>query len=121
MNRYLTTFVLLIIHGIVTDAALIKYEKTLKLVKKVCFESEILGEAMKVKSSEAVVILDKLVEAIHNNKDHLSELDGKIGDGDHGVNMDICFYYSYLLCIIYISNHYKIKYIMSNGIIMSCN
>ena len=33
-------------------------------------------------------ILQKLVEAIQQSKDYLSEIDGLIGDGDHGVNMN---------------------------------
>ena len=28
-----------------------------------------------------------LVQTIIDNKAHLSEVDGKIGDGDHGINM----------------------------------
>src|SRR5260370_16810943 len=28
-----------------------------------------------------------LVQVIENNKGYLSEIDGKIGDGDHGINM----------------------------------
>jgi dihydroxyacetone kinase-like protein len=33
-------------------------------------------------------ILLKMVKAIQENKDYLSELDGLIGDGDHGMNMN---------------------------------
>jgi dihydroxyacetone kinase-like protein len=33
-------------------------------------------------------VLLKIVEAVRQNKDYLSELDGLIGDGDHGVNMN---------------------------------
>ena len=33
-------------------------------------------------------IVGDLVKAIHDNKDYLSEIDGKIGDGDHGINMN---------------------------------
>jgi dihydroxyacetone kinase phosphoprotein-dependent L subunit len=33
------------------------------------------------------VVLD-LVEVIHQNRQRLSEIDGAIGDGDHGINMD---------------------------------
>lgn len=32
-------------------------------------------------------ILENLIEVIQTNKDYLSEVDGLIGDGDHGVNM----------------------------------
>ena len=34
------------------------------------------------------VILDKMVRAIQENKDYLGEVDGLIGDGDHGMNMN---------------------------------
>ena len=30
----------------------------------------------------------KMVKAIHENKDYLGEVDGLIGDGDHGMNMN---------------------------------
>lgn len=33
-------------------------------------------------------IVRGLIEVIHENKSYLSEIDGKIGDGDHGINMD---------------------------------
>jgi dihydroxyacetone kinase-like protein len=33
-------------------------------------------------------VLLKMVEAVQKNKDYLSELDGLIGDGDHGMNMN---------------------------------
>lgn len=29
-----------------------------------------------------------IIDVIHSNKDYLSEIDGAIGDGDHGVNMN---------------------------------
>jgi dihydroxyacetone kinase-like protein len=32
-------------------------------------------------------IIDQLVETIRDNRSYLSELDGAIGDGDHGINM----------------------------------
>ena len=35
--------------------------------------------------------LDAMCDTIENEKDYLSELDGAIGDGDHGVNMAKCF------------------------------
>ena len=40
------------------------------------------------KESEAQIIVEKLVEMIHQNRSYLSEIDGLIGDGDHGINMD---------------------------------
>ena len=38
-------------------------------------------------NEEGARILDDLVAAIRENKQYLSDLDGAIGDGDHGVNM----------------------------------
>jgi len=35
--------------------------------------------------------LVKLCDTIEEQKEYLSELDGDIGDGDHGVNMAKCF------------------------------
>jgi dihydroxyacetone kinase-like protein len=34
------------------------------------------------------VILDNLIMAIQENKQYLSDIDGLIGDGDHGINMN---------------------------------
>jgi dihydroxyacetone kinase-like protein len=36
---------------------------------------------------EGRIIAEKLIEVIRENKAYLSELDGAIGDGDHGINM----------------------------------
>lgn len=33
-------------------------------------------------------ILDHLAQTIHANAAYLSQLDGAVGDGDHGINMD---------------------------------
>ena len=35
--------------------------------------------------------LESMCDTIENEKEYLSELDGAIGDGDHGVNMAKCF------------------------------
>ena len=40
------------------------------------------------RNSSGKPILLKLVAAIQQNKDYLSEIDGLIGDGDHGMNMN---------------------------------
>ncbi len=40
------------------------------------------------KNSDGRVIVERLIEVIHENRAYLSEIDGKIGDGDHGINMD---------------------------------
>jgi dihydroxyacetone kinase-like protein len=37
---------------------------------------------------DGVVILPALVKVIKENKEYLSEIDGAIGDGDHGINMN---------------------------------
>jgi dihydroxyacetone kinase-like protein len=41
-----------------------------------------------MKNSEGKPVLLKMVAAIQANKDYLSEVDGLIGDGDHGMNMN---------------------------------
>lgn len=33
-------------------------------------------------------IVDALIQTIQNNKQYLSDIDGAIGDGDHGINMN---------------------------------
>ena len=43
---------------------------------------------MVLKASEGRAIADALIHTIQKNKDYLSEIDGKIGDGDHGINMN---------------------------------
>ena len=40
------------------------------------------------KNAEAGIIVDKLIKTIQEQRDYLSEIDGKIGDGDHGINMN---------------------------------
>ena len=37
--------------------------------------------------SDGGVIVDDLIRAMQENRAYLSELDGEIGDGDHGINM----------------------------------
>ena len=37
---------------------------------------------------EGIIVLDKIIEVIRENKQYLSDIDGEIGDGDHGVNMN---------------------------------
>lgn len=39
-------------------------------------------------NAEGRVIVERLIGIIHENRAYLSEIDGKIGDGDHGINMD---------------------------------
>lgn len=40
------------------------------------------------KNKDGYLILHAMVSAIQKNKDYLSEVDGLIGDGDHGMNMN---------------------------------
>lgn len=40
------------------------------------------------KNKEGNVIVYDLIKTIQNNKQYLSEIDGAIGDGDHGINMN---------------------------------
>lgn len=40
------------------------------------------------KNADAGVIVDQLIHKIQEQRDYLSEIDGKIGDGDHGINMN---------------------------------
>lgn len=40
------------------------------------------------KNADGKPVLQKLVTAIQQNKDYLGEVDGLIGDGDHGMNMN---------------------------------
>lgn len=44
---------------------------------------------MKTFSQEkGIVLVDKMILAIQENKQYLSDIDGAIGDGDHGINMN---------------------------------
>lgn len=39
-------------------------------------------------NDKGIVIVDELIKTIQENAKYLSELDGAIGDGDHGINMN---------------------------------
>ena len=43
---------------------------------------------MTFSNKDASCVVYDLIAVIQKNKDYLSELDGKIGDGDHGINMN---------------------------------
>lgn len=43
---------------------------------------------MTFKNKDGAIIIKNLIKTIQSNKDYLSEIDGKIGDGDHGINMN---------------------------------
>lgn len=40
------------------------------------------------RNNEGAVALNRVIKAIQQNKDYLGVVDGEIGDGDHGVNMN---------------------------------
>lgn len=40
------------------------------------------------KNKDGKVIVENLIKTIQENKDYLSKIDGEIGDGDHGINMN---------------------------------
>lgn len=40
------------------------------------------------KNSDGAVIVDRMIDVIQENKQYLSDIDGAIGDGDHGINMN---------------------------------
>lgn len=44
-----------------------------------------------ITTSQMLHALKNMCDTIEDEKDYLSELDGAIGDGDHGVNMAKCF------------------------------
>ncbi len=37
---------------------------------------------------EGIIVLDNVIKAVQDNKQYLSDIDGMIADGDHGVNMN---------------------------------
>lgn len=39
-------------------------------------------------NKEGAIIVKKLIDTIQENKQYLSDIDGLIGDGDHGINMN---------------------------------
>lgn len=41
-----------------------------------------------VPANEGHIVLNALIETIQENKQYLSDIDGLIGDGDHGINMN---------------------------------
>lgn len=43
---------------------------------------------MKFSNQNGRIIADDLIKAIQANRDYLSTIDGAIGDGDHGINMN---------------------------------
>ena len=47
--------------------------------------------AESITTTQMLKALESMCDTIENEKEYLSELDGAIGDGDHGVNMAKCF------------------------------
>ncbi len=43
---------------------------------------------MDFKNKDGVAIVENLIKVIREKRDYLSEIDGLIGDGDHGINMN---------------------------------
>ena len=43
---------------------------------------------MTINNRDSGGIVLNLIQMIHDNAAYLSEIDGKIGDGDHGINMN---------------------------------
>jgi len=39
-------------------------------------------------NQDGALIIEKMIDAIYENKQYLSDIDGLIGDGDHGINMN---------------------------------
>ncbi len=39
-------------------------------------------------NKEGALVVDRMISAIQENKQYLSDIDGAIGDGDHGINMN---------------------------------
>jgi len=39
-------------------------------------------------NQDGALIIEKMIDAIYQNKQYLSDIDGLIGDGDHGINMN---------------------------------
>ncbi len=44
-----------------------------------------------ITAAQMMQIIERMCDTIEQQKDYLSELDGALGDGDHGVNMAKCF------------------------------
>ncbi len=50
--------------------------------------SNAAGAVNSFSNAAGALILDKMIGAIRENKQYLSDIDGAIGDGDHGINMN---------------------------------
>jgi dihydroxyacetone kinase-like protein len=65
----------------------------------------------RIATKDGSLVLLNLIKTIQDNKDYLSEIDGLIGDGDHGVNMSKGFG----MCKVKLENK---QYSLSEGLII---
>lgn len=42
---------------------------------------------MEISNKDAEIVVNNIIHSIKENREYLSEIDGAIGDGDHGINM----------------------------------
>ena len=56
------------------------------------------------KNEKGNPVLMKMVKAIQDNKAYLGEVDGLIGDGDHGMNMNKGFWLPKNFCMLETAN-----------------
>lgn len=42
---------------------------------------------MEITNKDAAIVVTNIIDSIKKNRDYLSEIDGAMGDGDHGINM----------------------------------
>lgn len=42
---------------------------------------------MEISNKDGAIVVNNIINAIKENREYLSEIDGAIGDGDHGINM----------------------------------
>lgn len=53
------------------------------------YSNDTINEVMQSFSNQAgALIIQNMIDAIKENKQYLSDIDGLIGDGDHGINMN---------------------------------
>src|SRR6266700_7433096 len=61
------------------------------VIRHSCYESittEVLEETMPITTEDTIRWIRRVAQVLHENRDYLTELDSKIGDADHGINMD---------------------------------
>src|ERR1700681_1654879 len=50
--------------------------------------TEVLEETMPMTTEDTIRWIRRVAQVLHENRDYLTDLDSKIGDADHGINMD---------------------------------